>query len=63
MSQYNILKINDVTQKVKLKKSSIYAKVKEKRFPAPIKLGERSTGWIESEIDHWLHERMSARES
>ena len=31
------------------------------KFPKPIKLGERATGFIEAEIDAWLAEKAAAR--
>jgi prophage regulatory protein len=32
------------------------------RFPKPIKLGERGSGWLTSEIDAWLQSRVDARD-
>jgi prophage regulatory protein len=32
--------------------------MKEGRFPAPVKLGERMVGWRESEITAWLDARQ-----
>ena len=37
-------------------------KIKAKTFPAPIKLGENSNGWVEFEIDQWLNERIAERD-
>lgn len=57
------MQIIDLTQlmnKVPLRKSTIYAYVKAGKMPAPIKLGDRAVGWIESEIDAWLKERVEA---
>jgi prophage regulatory protein len=57
------MQIIDLTQlmnKVPLGKSTIYAYVKAGKMPAPIKLGDRAVGWIESEIDAWLKERVEA---
>lgn len=31
------------------------------KFPKPIKLGENRLGFIESEIDAWLKQRMAER--
>jgi len=55
-----ILKVGEVEQKVKLDRTSIYRMVKRGDFPAMIKLGERSSGWIESEIEQWLEDRIKA---
>ena len=32
-------------------------------FPAPIKLGPNSVGWLEAEIDDWLAARAAERKS
>ena len=41
-------------------RASIYAGVKSGTFPAPIKLGARAVGWLESEIDQWISARTAA---
>ena len=58
-----IRKIGEVEQIVKLDKTSIYRMAKQGTFPLPIKLGERSSGWIESEIQEWLEDRIKASRS
>lgn len=58
-----IRKIGEVEQIVKLDKTSIYRMAKQGAFPLPIKLGERSSGWIESEIQEWLEDRIKASRS
>jgi prophage regulatory protein len=30
-------------------------------FPLPVNLGGRAVAWIESEIDGWIHSRVSER--
>lgn len=32
------------------------------RFPKRIKLGANRVGWLESEIDDWLNQRISQRD-
>jgi prophage regulatory protein len=34
---------------------------REGKFPRRVQLGENRHGWLESEIDDWLLERMAAR--
>ena len=57
-----ILKLRQVTEKAAISRSSLYAKVKQGKFPAPVKLGERASGWIEDEIDAWIEQRIQARQ-
>lgn len=55
----NILKLKDVLDKTKLSKSTIYNKISDGDFPKQIKLGERSIGFIESEVNEWLLARLA----
>lgn len=41
----------------------IYQLINEGKFPRPIKLGKRSSGWLESEIIAWQRERIAERDS
>jgi len=43
-----------------LSRSSIYLKVSQGEFPAPISLGSRAVGWLSSEIDEWIASRVCA---
>jgi prophage regulatory protein len=54
-----LLKLKGVLDKSKLCKSAVYVGVKSGTFPAPIKIGERSAAWIESEIDQWIAQRIA----
>jgi prophage regulatory protein len=54
-----VLRMNGVKEKVgRLSKSWIYGEIAKGRFPRPIKIGERAVGWLESEIDGWLSDRI-----
>jgi prophage regulatory protein len=37
--------------------------VKEDRFPAPVSLGEATRGFIETEVDNWIAERIRERDA
>jgi prophage regulatory protein len=53
-----LLRLHDVSARCGLKKSAIYAGMKAGTFPQCLKLGARSSGWIASEIDAWIAERI-----
>lgn len=53
-----VLKIREVEERTGKKKSSIYAAVQQKTFPAPISLGGRSSGWLDTDIEKWFDERV-----
>ena len=54
-----ILKLPEVIQVTGLSRSTIYLRMKEKTFPTHIKLGERSVGWLEEDIQCWIDQRIS----
>lgn len=58
-----ILKLSEVKLISGLSASSIYRGAANGTFPKPIKLSERSSGWIKSEVDQWLNERIEASRS
>jgi prophage regulatory protein len=35
--------------------------VNDGKFPTPIKIGQRATGFIEAEVDAWLNARAAER--
>lgn len=55
-----ILRLPQVQDKTGYKHTAIYEMVKAGSFPAPISLGARAVGWIESEIDEWIDRRIEA---
>lgn len=55
-----ILKLSEVKLITGLSASSIYRGVSANTFPPQIKLSERSSGWLKSEISQWLDERIEA---
>lgn len=44
-------------------RSQIYRDVAAGRFPAPVKLGERSSAWDSSEVDRWIADRIASRDA
>ena len=55
-----ILRLPQVIERTTLKKSAIYQKIKDHKFPAPAKLGGVSA-WAEHEIDAWLEQQFTER--
>ncbi len=49
-----ILRLPAVIERTGKPRPSIYRMIKEGIFPKQIKLGERSVGWLESEVDEWI---------
>ncbi len=55
-----ILRRNVVEARTGLSRSTIYAAVSDGKFPPPISLGARAVGWIESEVEQWLVQRVAS---
>ena len=54
-----ILKLPEVTKLTGLARSTIYKLISEDRFPKQIKLTSFSSGWLLSEIEEWIDERIA----
>jgi len=52
------LRLPEVKAVTGLSKSSLYALIKEKRFPASVRLGARAVAWVRSEVRQWAVERV-----
>jgi prophage regulatory protein len=56
-----IIRLPEVVSRTGLPRASIYQQMAQGSFPKPIPLSTRTRGWIESEIDTWIDERIRAR--
>ena len=55
----SILRLPQVKTRTGLSRSSIYAAVKAGAFPAPVSLGARAVGWLDSTITDWIEMRVT----
>jgi prophage regulatory protein len=55
-----MIRLPEVRRTVALSRSEIYRLVSLQKFPAPIRLGARAVGWLESDIQEWLQRRIDA---
>lgn len=53
----------EVQRTTGLSRSSLYRLIAEGRFPASIRLSEKSVAWLASEVDAWIAERVAASRS
>ena len=57
-----ILRRKQVEFRTGLSRSTIYERVRAGTFPAPVELGSRhAVGWLEAEIDQWIHQQVANR--
>ena len=54
-SPQRLLRLPEVIVRVGLKRSAIYQRMSEGRFPKSRSLGPKCAVWVESEIDDWIH--------
>lgn len=58
-----ILRWPQVQERAGICRSHAHKLAAQGDFPRPIKLGARSSGWLESEIDAWLEQRIAESRS
>ena len=54
-----ILRLPEVMAITGLSRSTIYAYMDKGTFPKAMKLGERAIGWLSSDIETWIAERVN----
>lgn len=56
----NLLKLPEVIKITGKSRSSIYSGMKDGSFIKPIKIGQRSIAFVESELVEWIDKRIKA---
>lgn len=54
------LRLPDVLSRTRLSRSQIYRLEAAGRFPRHVKLGDAVSAWVESEVDQWCTDRITA---
>src|SRR5271169_6768622 len=63
LEDVSFLRLPEVKAVTGLSKTSLYALIREKSFPAPVRLGPRAVAWVRSEVRQWAVERVHASRS
>jgi prophage regulatory protein len=58
-----LIRLKEVKQLTCLSSSSIYRLVSAGKFPQPVKLSQRASAWIETEVRLWIADRIGERRS
>lgn len=58
-----IIRIAETVKLTGIPKSSIYALLKEGKFPRPIQLSTRCVGFVEEEVQVWIAARIADRDA
>ncbi|WP_246171506.1 helix-turn-helix transcriptional regulator [Sphingobium limneticum] len=51
----------EVLDRAGISRPTLYRMISAGKFPQPVKIGERATGWINREIDAWVEGRIADR--
>jgi prophage regulatory protein len=62
MADIQLIPLPDVLKRMNISERTLYRYVADGTFPKPVKIGPLSR-WVEAEVDHWLEERLAAREA
>ncbi len=57
----SFIRLEQVKARTGLSRSTLYAYIRDGRFPSPVTISDRCVAWVESEIDTWIAERIASR--
>lgn len=57
-----LIRLNEVIDSTGLSRSTLYRFISEGIFPKPVPLGDRSVGWVDSEVHDWILARIEERD-
>ena len=57
------IRLPEVRQRVGLSKSQIYKLISEDQFPHPVKVSQRISCWVVTEIDRWIKSKIGLRDA
>ena len=55
-----LIRLGAVMARTGLSRSTLYAYMREGRFPQPVAISERCVAWVEGEVDAWIAQRIAA---
>ena len=58
-----LLRRPEVTRRIGLSRSSLYAHMKSGTFPKPVYLTPTTPAWVEAEIDGWIATLVTERDT
>lgn len=60
LEDVSFLRLPDVKAVTGLSKTSLYTLIRNRNFPAPVRLGPRAVAWVRSEVKQWAANRVLA---
>ena len=59
MMNNSLIRLPAVKERTGLSRSTIYNRISQGTFPRPVGLGGRAVGWLQSEVEAWIEQRVS----
>jgi len=53
-SNAQILRFPEIQRRTGLSRSTIWRRIQQETFPAPVSLGGRAVGWRAAEVEAWI---------
>lgn len=53
-------RLPEVCSRVGVKKSTLYKWISERKFPAPVRIGDNTVAWDSRAVDRWILSRLAA---
>jgi prophage regulatory protein len=55
MEAMRILRLRDVVHLTGLSRSTVYSLIQNEKFPKPLRLSARASGWLLGEVEEWIN--------
>ena len=63
MNGQRLVTMRELIKRVPFSRVHVYRLIRDGKFPAPIKLGDRRVAWLEHEIESWIAARVTERDA
>ncbi len=60
-SEQRLIRLPEVLARTTLSRSTVYRGIAAGSFPKQVRIGEKSTAWLESEISLWISAQVAKR--
>ena len=57
-----LIKMHEVQGRTARSRAAIYADIKLGKFPKPVKTSDKSSAWVDLEIEEWIAARVTLRD-
>ena len=59
LTRSRLMRLPEVVQMTGVSRSTIYRWMENGEFPRQISLGANTVAWLESDVEDWIHHRIS----